>query len=118
MKLKNKLTLSIICMFIVLLILPLIFINIVEHESGMGLMILLLFVINPITTVCLNLLVKKDIKKLWWIPITFSIIFLLSYWLILKDIIIDLIFYATIYLFLGIITMVSSYFLSNNKNLS
>lgn len=73
------------------------------------------FGINPITTIYLNSMINKDIKKLWWIPVLFSLIFLLSYWLVLKDVIADLMIYAVIYLVLGVIAMVLSYFLSNRS---
>lgn len=112
---KNKLLISILTMFIVLLILPLSVVNSVEAKNGMGLMMIFFFAINPITTICLNLMINKDIKKMWCIPILFSFIFLLSYWIVLKEVITDLIIYAVIYLVLGVITMFLSYFLNNRR---
>ncbi len=110
MKLKNKLSITIVSMLVVLFLLPFIFVNLAESQNGMGLMMLFFFVVNPITTICINSMIGKDIKKLWGIPILFSIVFLLSYWLILKEIVLDLIVYAFIYLIIGMIFMVISQF--------
>ena len=76
----------------------------------MGSMILLFFVVNPITAAVINSMIGKDIRKLWWMPALFAIVFLLSYWLVLEEIIIDLIFYAVIYLIIGLIFMIGSLF--------
>ncbi len=111
----KKIRISIILMILILLVIPYISINLSHPYDFMGLMVLLFFIINPLTTIGINIIIGSDIKKLWWIPILFSIIFLLSYWLILNEIILDLIIYAIIYLILGIISMFISFIISMKK---
>ena len=112
---KKKIIFSFIIMFIVLLILPFICVKTVKPHEFMGLMILLFFIINPITSAIINSIIGKDIKKMWWMPIMFCIIFLLSYWLVLEEIILDLMFYAIIYLIIGIVFMLLSFFIARRK---
>ena len=112
MELKKKIKIMSVIMLTVLFILPLILINIVKSYEFMGIMIILFFVVNPITSVIINSMIGKDIKRIWWIPIFFCIIFLLSYWIILKEIILDLIVYTIGYLVIGVIFMFVSFFSS------
>ena len=114
MKLKNKVMVTIITEIIVLLILPLIFVNLSKPHEAMGIFIMFFFVINPIASVATNALIGKDIKKLWWLPIAFALVFLLSYWLILKEIVLDLTIYALAYMVIGFFVMIISW-LVNRK---
>lgn len=115
MKINKKFTIIVISMIIILAITPLIFIKLAQPHEFMGIMILLFFVVNPIASIFLNSMVGRDIKKLWWTPMMFCIIFLLSYWFVLKEIILDLMVYAMIYLIIGIIVMLISFFISRKR---
>ena len=115
MYLKKKSIFIFTTMLVILFIIPFVFTKIVQPHEFMGIMIFLFFIINPITTMIINLTINKDIKKLWLVPILFSIIFLLSYWLILNEIILDLFFYATIYLIIGLFFMFCSFFIPKTK---
>ena len=115
MKLKNKLIITITILLVVLLILPLILVNLAKPYKVMGIMMLLFFVVNPITTAIINFMVGKDLKKIWWMPILFSIVFLLCYWIVLKEVILDLLFYAGIYLIIGLVFMIISVFVTKRK---
>lgn len=108
---KRKIITLFIFMISILLVLPFILIQIVKPHEFMGVMIFLFFIINPIASAIINSIIGIDIKKLWWMPLLYSIIFLISYWLVLGEIILDLIFYAIIYLIIGIIFMVCSNFI-------
>ena len=105
MKLKKKLIISFITMLVLLLALPFIFIKTAEPHEFMVIMMLLFFVVNPITTAIINSMFGKDIKKMWWMSLLFSVVFLLSYWLVLKEVIFDLMIYAGFYLIIGLIVM-------------
>lgn len=109
---KKKIIITFIIMTAVLFIVPFIFVKVAEPHEFMGIMILLFFVVNPITAAVINSMIGKDVNKLWWMPTLFSIVFLLSYWLVLEEIIIDLIFYAVIYLIIGLIFMIASSFVA------
>ena len=115
MKLNKKLIIITIAAILVLVIIPLIFINLAQPHEFMGIMILLFFIINPILVIFVNLIIGKYMKKLWWIPLMFSIIFLISYWIILEEIIFDLIVYAIMYLIIGLIVMFISFFISKKR---
>ena len=97
-----------IIMIAVLFLLPFICVKVAEPQEFMGIMILLFFVVNPITAAVVNSMTGKNIRKLWWMPALFAIVFLLSYWLVLGEIIIDLTFYAVIYFIIGLIFMIGS----------
>ena len=118
MRLKNKLFIILTIMLIFLLIIPLILINLAKPHEFMGVMILLFFIVNPIIAAIINFMIGKDIKKLWWIPILFCIMFLLSYWIMLKEIIWDLMFYAAIYFIIELFFMIISIFVTKNKKIN
>ena len=115
MKVKKKIFIILTIMLYVLLILPFILIKMSKPHEFMGITMMLFFVVNPITTAIINAMIGKNIKKMWWISVLFSIMFLLSYWLILEEIILDLIYYAVIYVVIGIIFMMCSYFFTKIK---
>ena len=115
MKLKKKLIMAITIMIFVLSVIPLILINLATPHEFMGVMILLFFMINPLAILIVSLMVSKDLKQLWWIPILFCILFLISYWIVLSGVILDLLVYAAIYLIIGACAMLVSY-LINVKN--
>ena len=73
---KKKIISIFITMLIILLILPFVFIQSAKPHEFMGIMMLLFFGVNPITTAIINSMIGKDIKKMWWIPIIFCIVFL------------------------------------------
>ena len=109
MKIKNKVIITIITELIVLFVLPLLFLHLSKPNDAMGLMILCFFLINPIASATNSSFVGKDIKKLWWLPISFALVFLLSYWIVLKEIILDLIIYAIVYMLEGFLAMAISF---------
>ena len=113
MKIKKKIFIILTIMLCVLFILPFILINISKPHEFMGITMMLFFVVNPLTTAFINSMIGKDIKRMWWMPILFCIVFLLSYWLVLEEIILDLIFYAVIYIIIGIIFMIGSWYFTN-----
>ena len=115
MKINKKLTIIVITIIFILVITPLLFIKLAQPHDFMGTMILLFFIINPVLAIFVNSMVGKDVNKLWSLPLIFSIVFLVSYWFILKEIILDLVVYALIYLIIGIIVMFISFFVSKKK---
>ena len=114
MKMKKKIIITFILMAAVLFILPFTFVKVAEPHEFMGTMILLFFVVNPITAAVIHSMIGTDIRKLWWMPGLFAVVFLLSYWLVLEEIIIDLTFYAVIYLVIGLIFMIGSFFVASH----
>lgn len=109
MKQEIKIIIISIVELVVLLALPLLFVNLAQPYEFMGLIMLLFFVINPVASILVGFFAGKDIKTLWWVSISFPIVFLLSYWFVLKEIIWDLTIYAMIYALLGFLTMIISW---------
>ena len=110
MKFNKKIRIIIVLMLLILFVMPLILVNIIEPHEFMGIMIMLFLGVNPLIAAIVSLLVWKDTKRLWMIPILFCIVFLLSYWIVLKSIIFDLIFYTGIYLIVRLVFMFISLF--------
>lgn len=115
MKIKNKIVLAISIILIVTIILPLLIAFLAIGLDGFGLLLLLMFIGNPITAIFLGILSAADIKKLYWIPILLPVVFILSYWIILQGIILELIIYAIFYLLIGLITMKITKLIKNKK---
>ena len=116
MRLKKKLSLMAGISLIVLFLIPFILTKLSKPHEFMGIMIFLFFIANPIASAVLNAMIGKDIKKLWWTPAAFAALFLVCYWIVLKEIIVDLSFYAMIYVIIGAISMVLSYFLKTKRS--
>lgn len=109
MKLKNKVIATVVTYLVVLLILPFAFVSLAQPHEAMGVFMLFFFIINPIACAVTSAFIGKDIKKLWWFPILFAITFLLSFWLVLKEIVLDLTIYAIIYILIGFFVMFVSW---------
>ena len=101
MKFVNKLIFSLSVMLAVLLVVPCGIVLFVDELSGMGLMLILMFLVNPMVSAFLGAWVCREAKKLWWIPLCFGILFMLCYWIALKSVIWDLYVYAVVYWVIG-----------------
>ena len=108
-RMKKKMIITFTIMVAVLFILPFILVKIAQPHEVMGVMILLFFGVNPITAAVVNSMIGKDVRKFWWMPGLFASVFLLSYWFVLGEIILDFMFYAVIYLIIGLVFMLGSF---------
>ncbi len=109
MKIKNKVIVAIIAEIVVLLILPFVFFNLAKPHEAMGVMMMFFFIINPIASAAIHTFIGKDIKKLCWFPVQFALVFLLSYWLVIEEIVLDLTIYAMVYMLVGVFAMTISW---------
>ena len=105
---KKTISVTVSVMLVILFLLPFTLMKLSEPIDFMGLMMLFFFIVNPIAAVCIHITLGKAIKKLWWLPFLFSLLFLLSYWVILQQIVWDLAIYAGTYLVLGALSMLVS----------
>ena len=64
---KKKIIITFILMVAVLFALPFIFVKVAEPHELMGTMILLFFVLNPLTAAVIHSMIGTDIRNLWWI---------------------------------------------------
>lgn len=104
----KKLAVLIAALIAVLVILPYCVITFLGAWSGMGAMMLLLFLVNPAVSGGLGVIAGKDIKKLWWIPLAFAVLFMLCYWLVLFIVVLEFYVYAVAYWLLGSVVMLIS----------
>ena len=94
--------------------LPFVFFRFAQPHEAMGLMMIFFFAVNSAASIGLGIFAGKEFKRSWWIPILFSILFLLSYWLILESIILDLSVYAISYLVLGMGAMLLTKYITQH----
>lgn len=112
---KNKILIYIITVLLILLIIPFIAMNIIKPNEGMGFLLLMFFIINPIVSILLGVLSGKNISKLFWIPISFAILFPVLYVFTLEELVMDLYLYSIGYLVLGLVSMTVTYYLNKRK---
>ena len=105
MSTAKRIIIIISVMLVALLIAPLAVLNFANPMHGMGLMFLLFFGVDPVASIIVGILSGASVKKLWWSPLLFGVMFLLCCWLALQEIVLDLVVYAVIYLLLGMIAM-------------
>ena len=101
MKFINKLLFSLSVMIAILLVVPWGIVQFVNATSGMVMMLILMFLVNPVVSAFLGAWVCREAKRLWWIPVCFGILFMLCYWIALRSVIWDLYVYAVIYWVIG-----------------
>ena len=82
---------------------------------GMGAFILLFFIINPIFVVICSTFAGKRIKELWSLPLIVTGLYLAGAWLILDMGQTDFFFYCGIYLAIGILSMLTSAWISKRR---
>lgn len=115
MKLKSKIILTNLILIIEMFFIPLILVYISNPQDAMGILIIFLFILNPFISLIIGIISGFEFKKMWWEPILTCFIFLISYWIILQDIILDFFIYAFIYLAFGSITMLITFLLRKNN---
>lgn len=107
---KNKVFHVVLILFLTMFILPLLIFN--NNASGLttiGWVLILVYIIYPIISFSLGIYNGKNFCKVWFIPLIIFVIFLLSYWIIFKKIILELIFIALIYTILSYLGMCIPY---------
>lgn len=106
----KKILIASILIIFNLIILPLLT-YLLKPIDVMGYSILLMFIINPITSIILGIITSLEIKKLWFIPIVYVILFPITFMIITMDFTLDLYIYSGIYLIIFIITILISSFI-------
>lgn len=96
----------IICLVVMLtvaLILPLLAVYVFQGDSGMGIAFLLFFAVDPMTAAALGYGAGRNLRKLWYVPLIYPIVFMAGFSLAVMEIVWDLWVYAGIYLALGLL---------------
>ena len=100
---KNFILISVSAL--IALLLPFLAVRFVNGDSGMAVCFILFFAINPVYSVICGVFSGKDIKNMWFTAPLFSLFFLLGTWLLFDMGERAFIYYALIYLALGLVSM-------------
>ena len=84
-----------------MLIAPLVAVKLVPADGGMAICMIMFFIAYPIYSISLGVLISRDMKHLWWMPLVNSVCFPLLFSLAMLGMVWELYAYSAIYLFLG-----------------
>lgn len=98
----------------VMLMLPALAVRFVNADSGMAACLALLFLADPLFSVCVGVCAGRDIQRLWSLPIFPAVFFLLGAWLFLDAGETAFLIYAAAYALLGYAAMLISWFIRKN----
>lgn len=73
--------------------------------EGIGFIFILNLLLYPIAFVGMGIVAGTDIKKLWFVPVAASILYLPAMWLVLRSFVIEFTVYAVIYLIIAVVAM-------------
>lgn len=98
MKLKNKIIISIMIIVLFMLVIPYIVGRMADAQSALGILLILLYVLNPLISIILGIIIGKDYKKIWYIPIIEVLLFLLFFYIVFGEVSIEYLTFVFIYL--------------------
>ena len=101
MKRRYKILLFFILNVVMTLIIPFLATNLIPADGGMAVCMLMFFIAYPILSIVLGIVISKDVKFLWWMPLVAAFIFPLFFSLAMGGMIWELYTYSGIYIFLG-----------------
>ena len=101
----KKIILTFITLIFVMLLIPLLVVWLASPDLGMSLILLLFFVINPLTVIALGVMAGSNVRKLWWIPLVAAAIFPLFFGVAIREIVAELFLYSAIYLCVSTVAM-------------
>ena len=108
---KNKIFLLFFSTVIFMLIIPFIMLSVLDQLDVLGFIFLALFVIYPIFSLVVGIVVGRNLKKLWYVPLINFVIFPMLYWIVLETIEFDFYLYSLGYLVVSCIAMFLTYYL-------
>ncbi len=102
---KLLICLGIFLLAIVLCPLGFVLLSQIGAWEGIGFIFILNLLLYPIAFVGIGIVAGTDIKKLWFVPVAASILYLPAMWLILRSLVIEFTVYAVIYLIIAVVAM-------------
>lgn len=103
---RTKIIISVIVIIAIMVVLPLVMIHITDSWSALGYLLLCLIAINPVVAVALGVFNGSMFRKLWFIPLIILMVFPLFYWIVLKEVILELYIYSAGYAVLNLCAMI------------
>ena len=107
--LAGKIILFFTATLILTFILPAFILNIAKGDSAMGLCFILFFAVFPVASAFIGASVAGDVKRLFWLPLAFALLFPLMFSLAIRDMVWDLYVYSTAYVLIGYVATVVAY---------
>ncbi len=101
MKRRYKVLLFFVLDIVFTLLLPFIATKLIPADGGMAVCMLLFFIVYPILSIVLGVVIVRDMKFLWWMPLVSAFSFPLFFSLAMGGMIWELYTYSGIYTFLG-----------------
>ena len=105
----RKIIYVVIFMVVVLFLLPLIIVNVSSADAGLILCLSLFFIVNPLASIACGIYSGFNIKKMWFVPIIFALVFLASTWMIFAAGELIFVVYSGAYLLVGYIALLATY---------
>ena len=93
---------------LVALLLPWLTVTFVRGDSGMAVIFLLFFAVNPITAILLGVFSGGNVREAWLQPLLFAALFLMGAWMLFTMAEMAFALYAVIYLLLGYAAMLAA----------
>ena len=102
---------KILYLVILLIFVPLIAVKFIPGDAGMAVCFILFFAINPIAAIIVGINSGRDLKSNRFLPLIFSILFILGAWVAFGMGVKDFYIYALVYLAIGYLTAIIGKFL-------
>ena len=109
--LSGKIILFFTSTLIITFVLPALILNIANGDSAMGLCFILFFAVFPISSALVGISAAGDLKRLFWLPLAFALLFPLMFSLAIRDMVWDLYVYSAAYVLIGYIATTVAYFI-------
>ncbi len=100
---------------VITLALPGLAVAFAKSGSGMSVIWLMFFAINPIAAVAIGVFAGKNIPFTWFQPLLLTLLFLMGSWIFLDMREKDFFYYAIIYLLFGYASMLTTSFVYKKK---
>lgn len=114
---RIKFLISVLVIIMTMAVLPLVVINIADSWDALGYFLLLIIILNPVIAIILGIFNGSMFYKLWYIPLIILIVFPLFFWVVLKEVILELYIYSAGYAVLNLCAMIITHTVVKNVKL-
>lgn len=104
-----KIIITVVSLVVFMMFLPLLAIKFADGWAVTGLWMFAFFTVNPALVIGLSIMAGTELRRLWWIPITISVLFPLLFGVAVGELVWDLYVYSAIYLPIGILAMLGTH---------
>ena len=104
---KKNLT-CILVSAVVMLLFPFIATSVFKSDAGFAIILLMFFVLNPLTAIGVGIFAGRNVKSSWYQPLLLAALFLAGVWAFFAPGETDFFYYVAIYLLVGYLSMIIS----------